>query len=399
MTVRRTLFVALTLLGAVAAVQTAHAQGKKGKGGEGPASTSLSQSQMVAMIDTHAHLDFTRFSDYGATLDGLVKTMDEFKVERTILMPTPQGGIVGQKTHDFPQLLPALQKYPGRIVLMAGPGAFGALYFQKAAAEITDNDRKIFRDKAEALAQMPIAGFGEIGIVHMSIPLMGPQHPYEAVPADHPLLLLLSDIAAQNNLAIDIHFDLVPSDMDLPPNLVNPAAQHPNPSRLTQNRYGLERFLAHNRKTKIVWAHVGGEPLATRTPAIVRELLTRNANLYMSFRVQRPRPEVVADALTPQGTLKPDWVRLISDFPDRFVLGTDTFYQDSPQARGGDTVGLENLQRLLTQLPPEVARKVARDNIAQIYRLNAVAQMPLPAEAPTGSNPIKGAAKKGQGGN
>lgn len=395
MTIHRTSLIALALLGALAAAQTAHAQGKKGKGGDAPALSPLSQNQMVTMIDTHAHLDFTRFTDYGATLDGLIKTMDDYRIEKTILMPTPMGGIVGQKTYDFPQLLPALQKYPGRIVLLAGPGAFGELYFQKAAAAITDDDRKIFRDKAEALAQMPIAGFGEIGIVHLSIPMMGPMHPYESVPADHPLLLLLSDIAAQNNLAIDIHFDLIPRDMDLPPNLVNPEAKQPNPSRLTQNRDGLERFLAHNRKTRIVWAHVGGEPLATRTPAIVRELLTRNANLYMSFRLQRPRPEIVADALTPQGTLKPDWVRLISDFPDRFVLGTDTFYQDSPQARGGNAAGLENLQRMLSQLPPDVARKVARDNIAQIYRLNAVAQIPLPTDAPAGSNPIKGAGKKG----
>ena len=389
----------LALIGALAVAQTAHAQGKKGKGGDTPATSPLSQFQVIPMIDTHAHLDFTRFSDYGATLDGLIKTMDEFKVEKTILMPTPQGGIVVQKTHDFPQLLPALQKYPGRVALMAGPGAFGALYFQKTAEAITNDDRKIFREKAEALAQMPIAGFGEIGIVHMSIPAMGPQHPYEAVPADHPLLLLLTDIAAQNNLAIDIHFDLVPRDMDLPPNLVNPAAQHPNPLRLTQNQDGLERFLAHNRQTKIVWAHVGGEPLATRTPAIVRELLTRNTNLYMSFRIQRSRPEVVADALTPQGTLKPDWVRLISDFSNRFVLGTDTFYQDSPQARGGTATGLENLQRMLSQLPPEVARKVAHDNVAQIYRLNAAAQMPPPADVPAGSNPNKGPAQKGKDGN
>jgi predicted TIM-barrel fold metal-dependent hydrolase len=209
-------------------------------------------------------------------------------------------------------------------------------------------------------------------------------------------LLLLSDIAARNNLAIDIHFDLVPRDMDLPPMLANPNAYQPNPSRLVRNQDGLERFLAHNRQTKIVWAHVGGEPLATRTPAIVRDLLTRNPNLYMSFRIQRVRPEIPADALSPQGALKSDWVRVISDFPDRFVMGTDTFYQDSPEARGGDTVGLSNLQRLLMQLPPDVARKVAHDNVARIYRAVPAAQISAPADLPT-SNPIKGAGKKAKG--
>lgn len=393
----RALSLTLALLGALSAISAAH--GQEGKKGPGPAGPRLVQSQMIPAIDTHAHLDFTRFKDYGATLDGLIKTMDEFKVEKTILMPTPQGGIVGQKLHDFAQLLPALQKYPGRIALMAGPGAFGELYFQKAAAAITDADRNVFRAKAEALAQQPIVGFGEIGIVHMSIPMMGNQHPYEAVPADHPLLLMLTDIAAQHDLAIDIHFDLVPRDMDLPPLLVNPNAQQPNPSRLLQNQDGLERFLAHNRKTKIVWAHVGGEPLATRTPAVVRDLLTRNPNLYMSFRLQRMRPDVAADALTPQGQLKPIWAQLIADFPDRFMLGTDTFYQDSPQARGGDAVGLENLQRLLSQLPPEIARKVAHDNVAAIYKVIPAAQLPAAAGLPAGSNPIRGAGTKGKGQN
>ena len=51
----------------------------------------------------------------------------------------------------------------------------------------------------------------------------------------------------------------------------------------------------------------------------------------------------------------------------------------------------------MSQLPPDVARKVAHDNVAQIYRLNATAQEPLPANIPTGSNPIMGA-KKGKGG-
>jgi predicted TIM-barrel fold metal-dependent hydrolase len=255
-------------------------------------------------------------------------------------------------------------------MLMAGPGVLGGMYSQRAAAAVTEKDRTVFREKAEAIAKLPIVGFGEFGIVHMSIPMMGPQHPYEAVPADHPLLLILSDIAAKYNLPIDIHFDLVLRDMDLPPQLENPNARHPNPSRLLQNRDELERFLAHNRETKIIWAHVGGEPLATRTPWVVRELLMRNSNLFMSFRIQRVRPDVAADALTMQGQLNCEWSRLITEYPDRFLLGTDTFYQDSRNARGGDSLGLENLQRMLLQLPPDVARKVATGNVARIYRVN-----------------------------
>lgn len=396
------LAVALVAACLALSIGTALAQGKKGPKAEGQGKAAPQPppdpALFVPFIDTHAHLDFTRFIDYGAALNALIARMDDFGIEKTILMPTPQGGIVGQKSaHDLAQLLPAMQKYPERVMVMAGPGVLGELYFQKAAEAITSTDREVFRDKTETLARGPISGFGEFGIVHLSLPQMGPMHPYESVPADHPLLLLLSDIAAQNGLPIDIHFDLVPRDMDLPGYLVNSGATHPNPSRLRQNRDGLERFLAHNRKTKIVWAHVGGEPLATRTPPIVRDLLMRNANLYMSFRLQHARPDFAADALTPQGQLKSDWRQLILDFPERFVLGTDTFYQDSSQARGGNATGLENLRRLLSQLPPDIAHKVARDNAAGLYRQIDPAHVPTlsPSES-LPKSPV--AAKKAKGG-
>jgi predicted TIM-barrel fold metal-dependent hydrolase len=333
---------------------------------------------MTAFIDTHAHLDFQRLRSVDASLQAMIATMDAMKIEKTILMPVPEGGAARQLTYDLPELLPALQKYPGRILLMAGPGALGEMYFQKPANAVTAADRQVFTEKAKALAATPIVGFGEIGIVHLSLPQMGRRHAYEAAPADHPLLLILTDIAAANGLPIDVHFDLIPADMDLPQRLVNPGAQYPNPARLLRNQEEFERFLGHNRSTKIVWAHVGGEPINTRTPEVVRRMLAQNPNLYMSFRVAKTTPDP-ADALTPTGKLKPDWARLIVEFPERFVLGSDSFYQDGDDLRGGSVRGLDNFQLLLAQLPRDVAQKIARENIPRIYRLGAVATSSKPA--------------------
>ena len=61
----------------------------------------------------------------------------------------------------------------------------------------------------------------------------------------------------------------VPSDVATPAHLQ--AGQ--NPPLLRANIEGFERLLAHNRKTKIVWAHAGSDPLGHFTPALVRALL------------------------------------------------------------------------------------------------------------------------------
>ena len=375
------------------------AQGKKGQKGDGQAKTTsqapLDPALMVPFIDTHAHLDYQRLGSIDASVTAMIATMDALKIEKSIIMPTPLGGIPGQKGYDYPVFLPALQRFPDRVMLMAGPGTLGAAYFQKDASTINDADRQDFRAKAEMWARGPIAGFGEIGIVHLSMPFMGDTHPYEAAPADHPLLLELADVAAENGLAIDVHFDMVSRDMDLPRIFVNPTAQYPNPPRLVRNQEPFERFLAHNRGAKIVWAHVGGESLGARTPAVVRGFFARHPNLYMSIRLGRTSSSDEAMAFSPDGKLKPAWKAVIVEFPDRFVLGSDTFHQDGASLRGGSREGHENFHRLLSQLPPDVAAKIARDNVAHIYRTQVPA-LPDAEANPDGALP-KGFAKKGKG--
>lgn len=324
-------------------------------------------------IDTHTHIELAgphAISNIDAGVKSMVAEMDRLGVDKTILMPLPQGLGEGKRpSFDFQELIPVLQSQPERIRLMAGPGILASSYMLKPASSITDDDRKTFKAKAEKIAKLPfISGFGEFPIVHLSLPMMGDMHPYEAVEADHPLLLTLANVAAENKLPIDVHLDLVPNDMNLPGFLKNPRAWDPNPERLTKNQDAFERLLSHNRNAKFVWAHVGMEPLLTRSVEICRDLLKRHPNLYMSFRLQQGgmRPEA---ALSRTGDLKSDWISLIEEFPERFVVGSDTFYSDGSSRRGGNDAGRLNLHRLLTQLPPEVARMVAQENVHRIYRM------------------------------
>lgn len=341
------------------------------------ASEAHADVEFFPYIDTHAHMEFRgarRISSVAAGVQAMIGEMDRLKIDKTILMPLPQGiGTDVRLPFDYEELLPVLQSQPDRIRLLAGPGILGPIYFGKSPGALTDEDRRFFKAKAEQIAKLPfISGFGEFGIVHLSIPMMGDLHPYEAVDADHPLLLLLAEVAAAHKLPIDVHFDLVPDDMSLPVYLINPNALDPNPRELKKNQDAFERLLKHNREAKIVWAHVGLEPLQSRTVEICRDLLKRHPNLYMSFRLQGGNSNAArfpAAALSQSGGLKSDWANLIKEFPDRFVVGSDTFYTDKADRRGGNEEGRLNLHRLLTQLPPETARMVAQGNVYRIYRM------------------------------
>jgi len=137
---------------------------------------------------------------------------------------------------------------------------------------------------------------------------------------------------------------------------------------------GFERLLAHNRKTKIVWAHAGSDPLGSFTPKLVRELIERHPNLALSIRPTSPRPGAMVHAA---GEVNEEWVAVLRDFPDRFVLGSDTMivatHYTGPQTprlfaqRGkGQRRGI---RQLLSVLPPDVARRIGYENAERLYKL------------------------------
>ena len=319
----------------------------------------------VPIVDTHVHFDMQpRHVNFSGDAEDAVTQMNAHSVAMSFVMPPPEA-LGRMQTYDYENLLFVLDKYPGRFAVLGGAGTLGLMIWSTDPAAVTQADRARFSAVAQRIVASKAAGFGEIGIEHFALPAMGPFHPFEATAPDHPLLLLLADIAAAANMPIDVHFDVIPAAVDLPAPLRSP----PNPAHLEPNLAGFERLLAHNAKAKIVWAHAGGEPARMRSVELCRELLGRYPNLYMSLRVERGLPDPTW-ALAPNGDLKPEWRQLIVDFPDRFVLGSDSFYTDQPEyRRGGSVRGLDNFQALLAQLPMPVAAKLARDNVKAIYRL------------------------------
>jgi hypothetical protein len=108
----------------------------------------------------------------------------------------------------------------------------------------------------------------------------------------------------------------------------------------------VERLFRLDPKARILWAHAGFEQ-----PSRVREMLRAHANLWadLAFRTDH----------APGGRLAPEWREAFLEFPDRFMVGTDTFVPErwhyvpehAKWARGW-----------LAELPPDVAERIAFGN-------------------------------------
>ena len=155
---------------------------------------------------------------------------------------------------------------------------------------------------------------------------LGEFHLYDSANANGPVARKLMLLAQQQGLAVLAHVD---DD-------------------------AIELLLQHAPRARLIWAHtgIGGTPVAR-----VRALLAKHRGL-MGELSYRPG---LTDA---DGHLSAEWKALIAEFPDRFMIGSDTWIN----ARWSDYEGLMRSARLwLGDLPPELAQRVGWGNAAALF--------------------------------
>ncbi|MFQ5410189.1 MAG: amidohydrolase family protein [Anaerolineales bacterium] len=340
-------------------------------------STAAPPSTQVAVghyIDVHMHLDGMNRSgsaivkDYETAAENLIALMDQYDVASALVMPPPQ--YPGQPgAYDFHNLLGAVADHPGRLYLVAGGGTLNPLIVGTEASDVTDQLRAEFESRAEAIIADGAAAFGEMAALHLC---MQERHHFIAAPPNHPLFLLLADIAARHGVPIDLHMEAVPEDMPTPANLLQACSQ--NPSTLDATIPPLEELLAHNRDAKIVWQHIGWDNIGYMTADLMRRLLTEHPNLYLALKVEEREVQVESNDPMPNrivdesGQIRPEWMQLISDFPDRILIGADEFI-GIPGATPTYPQSFEEIWPILDQLPPDLAAQVGRDNAPSVYNL------------------------------
>ena len=317
-------------------------------------------------IDVHVHLiaDKGSLDDFDEAARTALQIMDDNNMKKIVVMSPPRP----KENFDIESLTGVMVKYSARIAVMGGGGSLNPMLQEAGhSTTVSKEVRERFEKTAEAYLASGAKGFGEIAAHHVSLV---PSHGYESVPADHPLLLLLADIAARHGVPIDLHFDPVPEDSPTPASLSSPR----NPPVLKANLDGLERLLAHNRKATIVWAHAGSDPVGFFTAQLAREMLGRHPNLSFSIRPLYHSPSALVN---PRGHVNKTWIAVLSDFPDRFVIGTDSFIvasnysgPDAPKVFAAKGEKQRNAVRiLLDSLPETLARRIGYENAERLYKL------------------------------
>lgn len=322
-------------------------------------------------VDVHLHLVGGGNADFAGAAGALMGEMDKYGVAFALVMPPPQ--VRGQRDqYDQSSYAAVLRRYPQRFGFLAGGGALNSIIHAHAdAAKLTDAVVNAFKAEANKLIDAGAIGFGEIAALHLSAV---PGHPYESVPADHPLIQALAEVAVARDVPIDLHMDALEADTPAPPRFQGGA----NPAMLPATIPSLERLLAAHPKARIVWAHGGSDPLGGMAVARLDGLMAKHANLFVHLRVYGPNAPFQNKVLGPGG-LDPDWLALLTRFPDRFLIGTDSFIVAPSMAGRGGGPGMQFAERnapkyqatlhLLSQLPPTVQAAVASGNARRIYKL------------------------------
>ena len=259
-----------------------------------------------ALIDAHSHLP------NATAIDAYVAAMKRHNVVKVVLL-----GVGGLQKEDTAWLTAASRKYPERVVAglpLADPTSESA---------VSQLELQLDRGKPRV-----------IGEVHMR------QIGRRLIDRDPngPVFGKILDAAAKFEVPIVIHYELTD------------AAET-----------ALDRALAAHRKSIIVLAHGGDGP-----PGRLDRLLLRNPNLFVDLsgmHFQRT-PALASET----GPLDRGWKALIEKTPDRFLIGVD-----AGAARLFEPAMLDRLfgwtRRILGELKPDVAERVAHRNAAKLYRL------------------------------
>jgi hypothetical protein len=115
----------------------------------------------------------------------------------------------------------------------------------------------------------------------------------------------------------------------------------------------LEILYRHDRGANIIWAHTGFSTPLQKVGAYLREHPTLVCELSY-------RSGIVGDA----GTLTPEWRELFEAFPERFIIGSDTW---TPQRWTIYSELMEGYRAWIGQLPRSIAERIGHGNGERLF--------------------------------
>ena len=136
------------------------------------------------------------------------------------------------------------------------------------------------------------------------------------------------------------------ADLPVPRRMVELAREYKLFLHAHSDADAIERLFKQDPGARILWAHSGFDQ-----PAKVREMLRKHRNLYADLAFRSDHGS--------NGKVDAEWRAAFMEFPDRFMVGTDTF---APERWHYVIEHAEWSRRWLQDLPPAVAEKIAYRN-------------------------------------
>ena len=165
---------------------------------------------------------------------------------------------------------------------------------------------------------------------------------------DESVTAFLEERLARSRYAAIGEFHLYGADADLPVprRLVALAKTHKLILHAHSDADAIERLFQQDSHARILWAHSGFD-----TPDRVRALLRKHRNLWcdLAFRTEQGS----------SGKVPPEWRAAFDEFPDRFMVGTDTF---TPERWHYIVEHAAWSRAWLADLPPALAERIAWRN-------------------------------------
>lgn len=315
------------------------------------------------LVDVHVH---ATVSSASASAQDLVDMMASNGVSLMVLMSEPEASYeaddvtsAGQVSffasysssfrnmYGGSELQPMLfaRGYNGTLpitsaIVYPNGGTFSAQNIADFTAINTEAEggawETLFRSRATTAAQSgQYVGFGELGPLHES---SKSGQPYISYDIDTPWMLWLSDLAADNNMVMDIHAEATATI-------------------LTQ----FATLLSHNTDTKIIWAHAGWTNLDTSvaTAAVFTQMLADHPNLYLDLKMRAGEEGGDTSPVDSAGVIKSEWLTLLTTYADRIMVGTDAkYWSSSATVEALFDPSYSSLNAMLEQLPSATAVKI-----------------------------------------
>jgi predicted TIM-barrel fold metal-dependent hydrolase len=149
----------------------------------------------------------------------------------------------------------------------------------------------------------------------------------------------------------EFHINGAEVDLPIPRRIVELAKQHGLFLQAHSDADAVERIFKQDGGARVLWAHAGFASVEK-----VREMMRKHKGLWADLAL---RSEVGSG-----GRVNPEWRAVFTEFPDRFMVGTDTW----TPSRWHDIVSHAAFSRAwLADLPADLAERIAWKNAESLF--------------------------------